>query len=317
MKRFFACGLLLAGLTAGGIEKGSSRAAVIDALGEPQGSMRHGGNEILLFKNGSVTIQNGLVVETDLSPEYERQAEERALKARELQTEKKAESARQRKLYPEDHVIRMDCAYSKNESWNHLPETIRPQTGTFQYDLYIPQGYHDSEARTRPCLILESPLLWDRVDERIRKEKWITIILHDPGPQQTGMKMNSSFLAAYDDATGRFRISKDHLFIAGRAPASVFATMRPAAGIILHDPDFSGFERSGFLPDFLRLNKNLRAYTVLGSGAGRAHVDYQADFISKRIPKNYIGVYEGSTDTLPQPFADQALDWMKKEYTLP
>ena len=183
--------------------------------------------------------------------------------------------------------------------------------------MYIPQGYYDSETRTRPCVILESPLLWDRVEERTRKEKWITVILHDPGPQQTGMKMNSSFVAAYDDATDRFRISKEHLFIAGRAPASIFATMRSVAGIILHDPDFSGFERSGFLPDFLRLNKNLRAYTVLGSGNGRAHADYQADFISKRINRNYIGVYEGSTDILPQSFADQALDWMKKEYTLP
>ncbi|MDD3276545.1 MAG: hypothetical protein PHP93_05790 [Kiritimatiellales bacterium] len=128
--------------------------------------------------------------------------------------------------------------------------------------------------------------------------------------------MNGSFLAAYDDATDRFRMARDYRFIAGRVPSAIFATMRPVAGIILQEPDFKGFERAGLRPDFLLKNPNLRAYVLLGN-RDRNNVDRQAKFIVDRIPKHYVGVYEGSIAVLPQPLADSALDWMKKEYALP
>lgn len=308
--------ILLTHSAVSGIEKGASRETVLAELGEPQGSMQRDGKEILIFGTGTVTMQNGAVIAADLSPEYVKKAEERALKAKEIRAVKQVELEKQKLLYPEDHVIQIGCAYSKTENWEALPEFIRPASGTYQYDVYIPQGYHDSDNRRYKCIILEAPALWDSVKERVRKEKWLVVILHDAAGQQIGKTMNGNFLAAYDDAVERFRISKEYIFIAGRVPAAIFATMRPVAGIILQEPDFNGFEKAGFRPEFRQKNPNLRAYVLIGN-KDKANVDYQAQFIIARIPKHFIGVYEGSTTLLPQTFANQAIDWMKKEYDLP
>ncbi len=315
MKRLLFLSILLIHSAVSGIEKGASRETVLAELGEPQGSMQRGGKEILIFGTGTVTIQNGAVIAADLSQEYAKKAEERALKAKAIRAAKQVDLEKQKLLYPEDHVIQIGCSYSKTENRETLPEFIRPSAGTYQYDIYIPQGYHESDRRYR-CLFLEAPALWDSVKERVRKEKWLVVILHDATGQQIGKMMNGNFLAAYDDAVERFRISKEYIFIAGRVPAAIFASMRPVAGIILQEPDFTGFEKAGFQPDFLRKNPNLRAYVLLGN-KDRANVDYQAQFIIARIPKHFIGVYEGSTAVLPQTFADQAIDWLKKEYDLP
>lgn len=301
---------------AGGIEKGASRDAVLAELGEPSGSMRNGSKEILLFKTGTVTLQSGIVITADLSQDYVRQAEERAVKAKEIREAKQAELENQKRLYPEDHVIQIECTYSKAENWETLPESIRPLQGLYGYDIYIPQGYHESEDRFYPCLFLESPVFWDGVKARARKEKWIVVILREPTQPPIGKTLNGNFLAAYDDATTRFRIAKDYRFIAGRIPSAIFTTMRPTAGIILQEPDFSGLQKSGIALDFLRKNRELRAYVLLGN-TDRNNVNYQAQFIIDRIPKNYIRVYEGNIAVMPQALADLAFDWMKKEYALP
>jgi hypothetical protein len=316
MKRLLFLGLLLIRLPAGAIEYGSSRAAVLEELGEPNGSMQRDGTEILLFKTGAVTLRSNVVIKISLSQDYAQQAEERALKAKEFRMEKLVEQEKQKLLYPEDRVIQIGCTYSKTENWEMLPESIRPEPGSYGYDVYIPPGYHESDTRYYKCLFLEAPALWDSVKERVRKEKWVVVILHDASGSQIGKTMNGNFLAAFDDAIERFRISKTQLFIAGRVPSAIFATMRPVAGIILQEPDFKGFEKAGFTVDFLRKNPNLRAYVLLGN-SNRDNVNVQAQFIISRIPKHYVGVYEGNTDVLPQPLADEALDWMKKEYSIP
>lgn len=317
MKKFLFIGLfLLVHLPAAAVEKGSSRNTVLAELGEPQGAMHDGGREILLFKTGTVTLQNGAVIETDLSQDYVRQTEERALELEKIRVAKQAELEQQKRLYPEDRVVRTDCTYSRIENWEYLPESIRPKPGQYRYDIYIPQGYHESGERRYPCLFLESPALWNSIKERTRAEKWIVIILPDAGPQDIGKTMNGNFLAAFDDAASRFRISKEYLFIAGRVPAAVFSTMRPVAGIILQEPDFKGFEKADLHPDLLRKNKNLRVYAMLGNW-NADNVRYQGKFIVEHIPKHYVGVYEGNTAVLSQPFAKQAIDWMKKEYALP
>jgi len=316
MKKILFLGLLLIHLPAGAVEKGAARNAVLAELGEPNGSMQRDGKEILLFKTGTVTLQNGIVIGTDLSQNNVRQAEERATKAKEIRAARQAELEQQKRFYPEDRVTRIDCTYSKTESWEFFPESIRPAQGTYRYDIYIPPGYHEIDERLWKCLFLESPALWNSVKERARSERWIVVILPDAVQPPVGKTMNGNFLAAMDDATGRFRIAKEHLFTVGKIPAALFAVMRPVAGIILQEPDFRGFEKTGFYPDLLRLNSNLRAYVLLGN-SDRNNVLYQGKFIVDRIPKHYVGIYEGSTAILPKQLADQALDWMKKEYALP
>lgn len=315
MKKILLAGLVLIQLPVHAVNKGSSREAVLAELGEPDGSMQNGSKEILLFKTGTVTLQNGTVTETDLSQDYVRQAQERAEKAEAFRAARQADLEQQKLLYPEDHVVRIDCTYSRDENWDYLPESIRPLPGSHSYDVYIPPGYHDPSGRFYRCLFLESPALWDSVKERVRKEKWITVILPDAGRDRIARTMNGNFLAAFDDAASRFRISKDSVFIAGRVPSVVFATMRPVAGIILQEPDFSGLEKAG-VTDFTRKNPNLRAYIMLGN-TNPDHVRRQGKLIVDRIPRHYIGLYEGNTPVLPKQFADQAIDWMKKEYALP
>jgi hypothetical protein len=316
MKRLLFSGILLISVAAFGIEKGSSRAAVLAELGEPNGSMRRDGKEILLFKTGTVTLQNHIVSEINLSQEYARKAEERELKAKEIRAAELAELEKQKQLYPEDHVIQIGCEYSKTENWEALPEFIRPASGKHRYNIYIPRGYHESDEHYYPALFLESPALWDSVKERVRKEKWIVIILPAAAPEQVGKTMNGNFLAAYDDATARFRMAKDYRFITGRVPAAIFSTMRPVAGIILQEPDFSGLQKTGITLNFLGKNPSLRSYVLLGN-QNRANLNWQAQFVIAHIPKSYIGVYEGSTTVLPEPLANNAIDWMKKEYNIP
>jgi hypothetical protein len=316
MKRLLLFGLLMIFSAASGIEKGASRDAVLAELGEPSGSMRNGSKEILLFKTGTVTLQGGIVITADLSQNYARQAEERALKAKEIQEAKQAELENQKRLYPEDHVIQIECSYSKAENWEMLPESIRPLQGVHGYEIYIPQGYHESDSRFYPCLFLESPSFWDGVKARARKEKWIVIILREPAQPPIGKTLNGNFLAAYDDATVRFRITKDYRFIAGRMPSAIFAAMRPVAGIILQEPDFSGLQKNGIALDFLRRNRELRAYVLL-SNSNRDNVAYQAQFVIERIPRYHIEIYQNEPVTLPPALSDNAIDWMKKEYALP
>lgn len=315
MKNLLLTGLILTQLPVYAVDKGASRNAVLAELGDPDGSMRNASREILLFKTGTVTLQNGTVTETDLSPDYVRQAEERAKKAEAARAARQTELEQQKQLYPEDHFIRINCIYDQNENRDSLPDAIRPLPGSYSYDVYIPPGYHDPSGRFYKCLFLESPVLWDSVKERIRKEKWITVILPDAGPEQIVRTMNGNFAAAFDDASARFRISKEHIFIAGRVPAAVFAILRPVAGIILQEPDFSGLEKAG-ITRFTGRNPNLRAYVMLGN-TNPDHVRRQGNFIADRIPRHYIGIYEGNTPVLPVQFADQAIDWMKKEYALP
>jgi hypothetical protein len=314
MKRLLFLSLLLIHSAAGGIEKGASRTAVLAELGEPDGSMQRNGKEILLYKTGTVTLQGGLVIGTDLSQEYARKAEERALNAEKIRAEKQAELERRKLLYPEDHIIQIECAYDKTENWDYLPESIRPATGQCLYDVYIPQGYHESD-RSYKCLFLETPALWDSVKERIRKEKWIVVVLQEAAGPQIGKTLNGNFLAAFDDATERFRISKSHIFIAGRVPAAIFATMRPVAGIILQNPDFNGLQKNGITLDFLRKSPDLRVYVLL-SNKDRDNVLFQAKFIVTRIPKYHIEVYEDGAEIQPQFLADGAIEWMKKEYSI-
>ncbi len=316
MKNLLIFGLLLLNSIAGGIEKGISRDAVLAELGESQGSMRNGSKEILLFKTGTVTLQNGIVITSDLSEAYARKAEENTIKVKEIRAAEQVELEKQKLLYPENHITRIECAYTKTENWDYLPESIRPAQGKYGYDVYIPQGYHETGERFYKCLFLESPALWDSVKERVRMEKWLVVVLQDPRQQTIGRFLNANFLAAFDDATARFRITKEYRFIAGRVPSAIFATMRPVAGIILQEPDFRGFEKTGFNPDFLRKNSELRVYVLLGNN-NRDRIIDQGQFIVAHIPKYYIEIYQGQTTILPQPLADHAIDWLKKEYALP
>jgi hypothetical protein len=316
MKSFIFLGIIAFCLTSTAVEPGTSRDAVIAELGEPSGNMQSNGKEILLFKTGTVTLQNGLVIETDISQDYARQAEERARKAEEARLNKQIETEKQKLLYPEDRITPVECAYSKIENWNTLPESLRPSPGKSQYIVYIPQGYHELNSHYYPALFLESPVLWDRVKDRARKEKWIVIVLPNATGSQIGKTMNESFLAAYDDATTRFRIDNNSRFIAGRIPASVFATLRPVAGIILQEPDFTGLIKANFIPDFLCKNPNLRAYILLGK-KDSANTATQIRFVTDKIPNHQIYVYNGYTETLPQALADLALNWMKTEYHIP
>ena len=314
MKKILFVGLLLIHLPAGAVEKGEARAAVLAELGEPSGSMQRDGKEILVFKTGTVTLENGVVIKANLSQANAKQAEERAIKVKEFRAVKQAELEKQKLLYPEDYVIQIGCAYNKAENWEALPESIRPAQGKYGYDVYIPPGYHESDSQRYKCLFLESPALWGSVKDRVRKEKWMVVILRDAPQQQVGKTMNGNFLAAFDDATERFRIAKEHIFITGRVPSAIFATMRPVAGIILLDPDFRGFEKAGIALNFLCKNPDLRAYVLL-SNSDRDSTLFQGQFIIDRIPKHYVGIYEGTVAVLPQPMADEALDWMKKEYS--
>jgi hypothetical protein len=316
MKKLLLPGLLLFCLPALALEKGDPRDAVFAELGEPSGSMKNGAKEILLYPSGTVTLENGRLIQADLSQKNIQDAASRAQEAEKIRAAKQAELEKQKQLYPEDRIVQIPCAYSKTEDWSALPEFIRPAQGTCKYDIHIPQNYHESDTRRWKCLVLESPALWNSVKERARSEKWIVIVLPDAAGPQIGRTMNAGFLAAFDDAVERFRIDKERIFLAGRVPSALFATMRPVAGIILQEPDFQGLEKSAPDLNLIRQNPNLRACVLLGN-RDRDNAQAQIKYLIRRIPKYHIEIYEGSTALLPKPLADKALDWMKKEYALP
>ena len=139
------------------------------------------------------------------------------------------------------------------------------------------------------------------------------MILPDAAQQEIGKTMNGNFLAAYDDATKRFRIARDYRFIAGKVPATIFVTMRPVAGLILQDPDFTGLKKNNVKLDFISQSPDLRVYMLL-SNRDRGNVLFQAQYIVDRIPKTHIEVYEEGAGAQPQVLVDHAIDWMKNEY---
>jgi hypothetical protein len=306
---------LCCALCADAVRRGDSRESVIAELGEPNGSMKQENMEVLLFTKGTVTLHNGVVTQSDISDQYLRQAEERARRAAQQQKEKEEEQEKQKALYPQDSLSAVVCSYDRSEDWSRLPEFIRPVKGQGRYFIYLPPGYYDSETRSYPCLFVEHPAQWESLRDRIRSEEWAAVILDEQQGENLGQRMNSRFLAAYDDAVERFHISRRMLFTAGGVPSLLYATMRPVAGVILQEPDFDGLRRFDPPIDLLRENADLRVYALLGA-KNEADLRRQAQFITEKIPKHFIAVYDGYTNLLPPNLAEQALDWMKKEYRL-
>ncbi|MGE4488581.1 MAG: hypothetical protein AB7E95_03435 [Kiritimatiellales bacterium] len=296
-----------------GLEKGASRNEVIAELGKPRGTMQYEDKEVLLFASGTVTLRGDTVISMDLSEQYVKEAAERAQEAKRIRAEKQAELEQQKIRYPADHVVQIPCSYTKTERWDYLPKSIRPAAGSYRYDVYIPKGYHESARHVYSCLLLESPALWDSVKERMRNEKLLVVIIPDAESDHAGRDMNSNFLAAYDDATERFRISRNAFFIAGRVPAAIFASMRRVSGVILHEPDFSGIQNAGTGIDLLRKNNTLRTYILLGN-RDRNNVIRQGQFATELFNKELlqIYIYQGYTAVLPKQLADHALDWIEQ-----
>lgn len=315
MKRLLTAVWAAACLLTFGIERGSTRSEVLAELGEPKGSMQQGSLEILLYPTGTVTLEDGVLIEARLSQKYADESAERTARGEEIRAEKRRKLELQKRLFPEDHVTTVDCVYNQTENWSYLPENIRPAPQTFQYDVYVPGDYYRSGKKLYSCLILESPALWNSVKERVRSEKWIVVILHDAEEPHVGRTMNGNFVAAYDDVLDRFRVSAKRMFILGRVPAAVFASMRPVAGVILHNPDFSGLQNLAAPIDFLQKNNALRTYILL-SNESRENVKNQARFITACIPMYHIQIYDGQTPIPPPELADAALNWMKEEYNL-
>ncbi len=303
-------------LCAGAIERGDTRESVLTELGKPKGNMIQGDVETLLFSKGTVTLQNGIVIESDISEKNLQRAQERTALAAQRQKEREEKTRKQKQLYPEDKFSVIACRYEKNEDWSYLPELIRPTEGDNGYLLYLPMGYYESEKRYYPCLFVERPALWEAVQDRVREEKWVAVVLSDQTDDQLGRKMNGNFLAAYDNATDRFRISRHKLFTVGNVPSLLYATMRPIAGVILQEPDFDGLRKLSPPVDLLRKTPDLRVYSFF-EAQDENNLKKQAQFITTNIPKYHINTYDGYTKILPVNLADLALDWMKKEYRLP
>jgi hypothetical protein len=295
---------------------GQSREAVIAELGQPTGTMQFGTKEILMFKAGSVTLQNGVVLKTDISQENVQQADERALQAEETRQKKLAAKQQQQQLYPENKTSRVSCTYSKTDHWQNLPKTLTPAHGPSQYLVYIPEGYYESDVYSYPVLFVESPSFWEGVKERIKEEKWIAIILPVATDSQTGKTMNKNFLAAYDDATTRFRLSTTRKFIAGSLPTSIFATLRKVDGIILQEPGFQSLVKVNYIPNFLSKNRNLHAFIILGKQNSTSS-SAQMTFITDKIPSHQFCIYNGYTTTLPQKLANCGIDWLKTQCLIP
>ncbi|QHI69339.1 hypothetical protein [Tichowtungia aerotolerans] len=298
------------------VQPGDSRDSVIAELGEPKGSMLQGEMEVILFPKGTVTLRNGIVTNSDISDSYLQKARERTERAAQLKQEKKAELKKQKQIYPENKISAVVATYNRNEDWNYLPEPIRPDSGRSGYYVYLPEGYYESDSRYYPCLFVEHPRQWDSICKRVQGKKWAAVILSEQKGDRLGQKMNENFLAAYDDAVEKFRISRRKLFTAGTVPALLYATMRPVAGVILQEPDFDGLRSIDPPIDLIRKNSDMRVYALLGA-EDQDNVKKQAQFITDNIPKYHIDLYDGHTDILPPNLADKAIDWMKKEYRLP
>lgn len=309
--------LLLSGtLGTNAVERGDSRESVLAELGTPQGNMKQGNMEVLLFPKGTVTLHDGIVTQTDISEANLKQAKERRDRAAKLQKEKQKELEKQKQLYPENDISQVICSYDRTENWNWLPESIRPEHGQSRYFIYLPSGYYQSDNQYYPCLFAEHPLQWENLRGRIQREKWVAVILDEQQGDRLGQKMNENFLAAYDDALDRFRISKRKLFTAGGVPSLLYATLRPISGVILQEPNFDGIRKLDPPINLIRKNADMRVYSLLGI-KDELNLRKQAQFIEKNIPKYHIDAYDGQTGILPVNLADKAIDWMKKEYRLP
>jgi hypothetical protein len=83
---------------AGAIEEGDSRDTVIESLGKPLGGLTAGGLEVLQYKLGTVELQDGVVVSSDLISQEVFDLRKAAREERIAQEKKRADEARERRI---------------------------------------------------------------------------------------------------------------------------------------------------------------------------------------------------------------------------
>ena len=330
------------------VNRGDSRADVLRVMGEPNGVMRSAGQEVLLFDEGEITLHNGVVADVGITPESISRAEARrpekefeaaqrekglvphdggwisldALRQKNKQAKLRQE-AQNRHNYPEDRLTKIHCSYAKTERPGSLPQNLVPRQGRHTYSVYIPRGYHSAPAKRYPCIIINSGVGDRAILEIVRRERWIAVIFNGPRQNNDPEGNLGAFLAAYDDAEKRFRISITQRFaveLFGRGLTTVYASLRKISGVIVTGNSFWSVGKQGFFYGFLKMNPELRFCGIFPEdmvgeiGTRTGWMDRLR--IQENIHHYKFERYQGTSPLPPFKSIDAAFDWLKKEFRM-
>ncbi len=330
-------------------KKGDSREQVIRALGQPTGLMRAAGaREIFCYAEGEIVVENGLVIEVDITAtsiaranehrvekKYEEAQREKGLvphegkwiTLKELSRKNKQarllKNAKLRRAYPEGRVISVPCYYNKTEPAEYLPKDFTPKPGRYSYNVYLPDGYYDSPTKKYPCLFIASYGVARSVVALARWRRWIVVVPsplwenHDPEGHI------GAFLAAYDDVEKRFRVSPQYRFAIQttkfkKSIVTLYASLRKLSGIVVHETSFWKLDNRNYFYGCLKKNPRLRICGIFGTMnyhefPRRAH----RMRIEEKGRRYRIERYEGREFVAPMKSVDNAFGWLNKELRIP
>lgn len=334
-----------------GIARGASYEEVIRTLGEPTGIMNTPTQKILLFDEGSVTLQNGKVVEVDITEQSIARAEkvraekeyEEAQRAKGLvphegkwitleelsrknKRAKLLKNAELRKAYPEGQALTIPCYYNKTEPTQNLPPGLVPRKGKYSYRVYLPRGYHDSPSKRYPCVFVVTQGAKEYVLARAWEEGWISVVPTSPNHVRDLSGNVGSFLAAYDDVEKRFRVSSVYRFAIETNEGGVvtlYAALRELLGVVVHDASFWQIGKNEYFYGCFRKSPKLRICGIFS----KKEIDFRWSDndrlrIKEKAPRykleDFDESYYGGLRILPPlESIGNAIDWLKKDLQIP
>ncbi|MBI5725928.1 MAG: hypothetical protein HZA50_18355 [Planctomycetes bacterium] len=196
-----------------------------------------------------------------------------------------------------------------------------PNSGTYHYKVYIPEGYDKETDRKYPVFFFFSPggnAGMSGLDEQIKRDKWIAIMAVEAknGPWDA---IYGNIAAAYEDAAKRLRIFEGMRFATGFSGGArmsgVTAGILPGvAGIICQGAGMPDNGHGGYIyTDTLKKNKTAICMIVGKQDSNFSEIADMQKQYGGNYPYFYIQTFEGGHEGAPKDLMDNAYKWLVEQ----
>ena len=233
---------------------------------------------------------------------------------------------------PAGVVSRIECEFDQNiklpkwalECYRGVDENSIPALSkqtVFNYDVLLPDCYHENPERRYPCMFISSPggnAKAGAMEARLRRDKWIAIMLVESKNGTNDWLRN--FVAAHDDAVKRFRIQEGMKyatgFSGGARCSSIQTGVRPGfAGMILQGAAFAYFG-STYIYESVKNDKYLAVCMIMGlDDSNKREIATLGRELPRHTPLKII-TFKGGHVWAPSESLDEAMDWMDEQLLL-
>lgn len=317
---------------------GSAMDQVIREMGEPQGKMSLGKQTVLVYPEGTITLENQRVVEIGITAQSKARVEEERKKAAYIAAQKakglveyeglwltptdktRLVNDRLEKDYPAGKVSTHACSYSGGAPFPNILKEAQPRPGPYHYAVYLPHDYYEDTTRRYPCMFVASPLGnadMKNMEVGMVMERWIVVMLDESRNEAGWLVMAGNFVAAHDDVTNKLRVADGMKFATGLSggarACTLFASLKTGfAGIILQCGGFWYTPEAGNQTYCMQHNPGLLVAALFGTTDPNSR---EIPFIEKHVPadRRFIESFEGGHVWAPPESMYRALDWMERK----